>query len=112
MGWSWGQSQVATALRSRDQGVSGDEGRSCALGQRPLVDSAAAAATQSPCPAAVASGVVSPGHVDRVESTALHRTQARSSLARPGFEKLYRNQVLFQCPSTLSTSFSHLTSKW
>lgn len=69
VGWSWGQSQVATALRSRDQGVSGDEGRSCALGQRPLVDSAAAAATQSPCPAAVATGVVSPGHVDRVEST-------------------------------------------
>ena len=61
MGWRWGQSQVATALRSQDQGVSGDEGRSCALGQRPLVDSAAAAATQSPCPAAVATGVVCPG---------------------------------------------------
>ena len=30
-----------------------------------------------------------------VEATALHRTQAGSSLARAGFEKLRRNQGLF-----------------
>lgn len=60
----------------------------------------------------MATWLVFPGRLDRVEGTALHRTQAASSLARAGFEKLRRNQGLFQCPSTLSTSFSHLTSKW
>ena len=60
----------------------------------------------------MATWVVFPGRLDRVEGTALHRTQAGSSLARAGFEKLRKNQGLFQCLSTLSTSFSHLTSKW
>lgn len=58
---------------------------------------------RSPSPAAVATWAFFPGHLERVERTALHRTQKRSALVRAGGlrkrkKQLSRNQVPFQCP--------------
>lgn len=91
-------------------------GREAALGQRPLADSAAAAAALSPGPAAVATWAVVPGSWGRGESAALHSAQARSAAARAGFGKdssgaQFHSSALWGAPPFPAPSFPHLSSK-